>query len=356
MKAIVMRFAAALMLAASFPATQAWAQEKEKPPMPGMQMPMPSPTPTPKPTPKPSPMPMPAPSPVQSPAPSPSPQTTVPPMPATGMEGMKGMEMPETKPKPATGEAANPPAAPPATPPATTQGGTTLPNLSDRSGWPEPVADSETFSFVLLDLLECRTSGGAGDVRWDVYGWRGGDRNRFWFKSEGQQQTASKSGELEFQALYGRLIAPFYDFQIGLRYDQRRGRRGGTAARVSAAIGLQGLAPYRYEIEPVLFVSHKGDLSARFTASRDVLLTQRAILQGRFETNVAAQKGERFRIGAGLNDVSLGLRLRYEIRREFAPYFGVSWTRRFAGTADFARQDGESIKQLSFVSGVRMWF
>lgn len=293
-----------------------------------MNMPMPSPTPTSMrmdtPTTTPTPMPLP------TAAPTPMDMDMIMPMPSP--------TPPKSIPSPSGGETR-----------------TTLPNLSPDKDFPEPVADNEIYSFLLFDLLEYESNRGAGSLRWDVLGWRGTDRNRFWFKSEGRQSFGSKTGEIEAQALYGSLIAPYFDFQVGLRVDNRW-RGGRNASRMMAVVGLQGLAQYRFEIEPALFVSYTGDVSARLTATKDFLLTQKAVLQGRFETNVAAQKVEKFGVGSGLNDVGLGLRLRYEIRREFAPYIGVSWQKSFGQTADLLRLEGEATNLISVVGGVRMWF
>ena len=196
----------------------------------------------------------------------------------------------------------------------------TLPNLADRSSWPSPVDDTAMYSFVLFDLLEYQRTSDLDALRWDMLGWLGGDYNRFWFKSEGRKVfTSRESSEVEAQALYGRLIAPFFDVQVGLRYDQRL-QRGANRTRVYAVIGLQGLAPYWFDIEPTLFISNKGKVSARLTATYDVLLSQRLVLQPRLEINAAFQKDEAIGIAAGLNDVELGGRLRYEIRRVRAVY------------------------------------
>lgn len=105
-----------------------------------------------------------------------------------------------------------------------------------------------------------------------------------------------------------------------------------------------------------LFVSQDGDVSARFSAEYQLLLSQRLILQPEFETNIAIQKVEEFGVGSGLNDLELGLRLRYEISRKFAPYVGINWTRKFGDTADLAREEGESTDNFSFVGGLRLFF
>lgn len=156
------------------------------------------------------------------------------------------------------------------------------------------------------------------------------------------------------QLLYGRFIGKYYDVQIGVRGETQT-VRGKDVARAHAVIGFQGLAPYRYEVESALFISQQGDVSVRFQTSRDFLLTQRLILQGRFETHAAVQKVEKFTTGQGLNNIELGLRLRYEIRREIAPYIGISYDRSFFRTADLVREEGGDSSQVRFVAGVQLW-
>lgn len=220
--------------------------------------------------------------------------------------------------------------------------------------WPSPVDDEMKHTFVLADVLEFRPKGDESDFRWDVESWYGGDFNRLWIKTEGEQAAIRSERNIDLQLLYGRFIKRYYDLQIGGRAETRY-FRGASVTRGQAVIGIEGLVPYRYEIEALLFISHQGDVSGRFTLTRDFLMTQRWILQARFETNIAAQRVERFGVGRGLSDIEPGLRLRYEIRRKFAPYFGVSYSQSFFGTADLARLDGRDPRQWRFVTGVRVW-
>ena len=222
--------------------------------------------------------------------------------------------------------------------------------------WPKPVEDSQRFGYLLLDQLEYRLEEGDDTMSWDAVGWYGGDYNRLWLKTEGDWRTVGeRGGEAEFQALYGRLIAPFWDVQIGVRYDHVAGA-GFDRSRGLAVLGLQGLAPYRFELEPSLFISQDGDVSVRLAATYDLLLTQRLILQPRLDFDAAVQSVEKFGVGDGVNSTGLSLRLRYEIAREFAPYIGIQWLHRFGETADIARSDGGRAEDLAAVFGVRLWF
>lgn len=223
-------------------------------------------------------------------------------------------------------------------------------------GWPEPVEDSQWFGSVLVDQLEYRMKEGADTIRWDAVGWYGGDYDRLWIKTEGDwRTTGERGGEAEAQALYGRLIAPYWDMQIGLRCDQYSGTDF-DRSRSFLVLGLQGLAPYWFELEPAFFISQDGDVSGRLTATYDMLLTQRLVLQSRFDIDAAVQSVEKFGVGAGVNAIGVGLRLRYEIIREVAPYLGIHYLGRTGETADIARTKGERADEVALVAGLRIWF
>jgi copper resistance protein B len=233
-------------------------------------------------------------------------------------------------------------------------------NLSLQQDRPSPVNDRDRRLFTLVDVLEYRPrtggNGSGSDYRWDIEGWYGGDYNRLWFKSEGQQNTAFKADyDVDLQLLYGRFLWKYYDIQVGGRMETQS-FRGGNVTRGLSVIGLQGIVPYNYEFESAIFIDQRGAVSARLSYTKDFLLTQRLILQGRFQTNLAIQRVEEFTTGSGLNNLEFGARLRYEIRREFAPYVGVSLDRSFGETATLVREEGGDPSQLRFVFGLRMWF
>lgn len=248
-----------------------------------------------------------------------------------------------------------PPEPVPSSAPAAQQisGEQPTPPYPPPKNWPSPVEDERRYTFVLGDLLEFRPARTETDFRWDVEGWHGGDFNRLWFKSEGERHTALKADyDIDYQLLYGRFVKRFYDFQTGLRVETQ-GSRGAMVARPQYVIGLEGLVPFQYEVESALFIDFRGNVSGRLSVAKDFLITQRWILQGRAETNIAAQSVERFTTGRGLNNIEAGLRLRYG--RKFGPYFGISYDQSFFGTANFVRQEGGHTSQVRFVAGVRLW-
>ena len=211
-----------------------------------------------------------------------------------------------------------------------------------------------TGSLILFDKLEYIPDETLGrPVELDLIGWYGGAYNRLWFRGEGEQRTARQGGEGEAHMYYGRLVTPYWDALAGIRVDGHWGEESGTRAHL--ALGVVGLAPMRFELSPTLFISQDGDVSARFEAEYQLLVTQRVVLEPELELNAALQSVPEWGIGSGWNDVELGLRLRYEIRREFAPYIGYAWTRRLGETADLARPEGGPASQGTFVAGLRVW-
>lgn len=227
--------------------------------------------------------------------------------------------------------------------------------LFPNKDWPHPVMDRMRHFMFLADLLEIQPNGDDSELRWDLESHYGGDFNRIWFKSEGEKSVTSDDYHFDAQLLYGRFVGKYYDFQIGVR-GEATDFSGKNKFRTHAVVGLEGLLPYRFQIEPLFFVSDDGDVSARITGTRDMLLTQRLILQARLETTIAVQSVEEFGIGEGLNNIEAGLRLRYEMRREFAPYIGVSFSRSLFETEDFLRAKGKDETELRFVAGIRFWY
>jgi copper resistance protein B len=223
---------------------------------------------------------------------------------------------------------------------------------------PPPVEDSLLHGFLLTELLEYRAnSAGPNAFVWDFVGWFGGDYNRLWVKTEGRQDLSDGNrGEGDLQLLYGRLIAPFWDLQLGVRekFNLGSGLRDNT--RTYAVIGLQGLAPGNFDVEPAIYVSDRGEVSAELTVSADLYLTQRLVLQPRFQGEVSVQGDDRFGTGSGVAETDIGLRLRYEIRREIAPYIGVSWLKQYGETARISRQQGETSDTVALVLGLRLWW
>ena len=206
-------------------------------------------------------------------------------------------------------------------------------------------------SAVIIDQAEATFSDGEEAYAWDVQGWTGGDINRFWWKSEGEGAFGDGVEEAEIQALYSRAIRPFFDFQTGLRQTYRP-----EGDRTDLVVGIQGLAPYWFEVDAAAFLSNKGELTARAEAEYDQRITQKWILQPRAEVTLSAQDIPELSIGSGLSSLQVGARLRYEIRKEFAPYVGVEWTRRFGNTRDFLEAQGRSAEDTRLVVGIRAWF
>ena len=210
---------------------------------------------------------------------------------------------------------------------------------------------TETF-FVQADRLEYRSNEGNPVGLWDLQGWYGGDINKLWIKTEGEYSFEEDTAEdAEIQALWSRSIARYFDLQTGIRHDFEPG-----PSRTFGVIGVQGLAPYMFEVDAAAFFSEDGDASIRVEAEYEILLTQRLILQPRTELNFEFQDVPEYELGSGLSKAEAGLRLRYEIKRELAPYVGISWERAYGDTAEIIRASGEDVTSVSLVAGLRAWF
>ncbi|MEA1070973.1 copper resistance protein B [Sphingomonas sp. LY160] len=209
----------------------------------------------------------------------------------------------------------------------------------------------QTFSHLMIDKAEAKFGNGHVGFEWDLEGWTGGDINRAVVKSEGEGAFGKSLEKVEVQVLYSRAIATYFNLQAGLRHDILP-----NPSRTFAVAGLEGLAPAWFEVEGSLFLSNKGELMTRAEASTDQRITQRLILQPRAEINLAAQSSRETGVGAGLSDAEVGVRLRYDIRREFSPYVGAQVRRSFGATRRYLRDEGEKPTEWSLLTGVRFWF
>ena len=211
--------------------------------------------------------------------------------------------------------------------------------------------DNKMFTYFELDKLEYRLQDEGDLYVWDAQGWAGSDYNKVAFKTEGERTTDGETESAEFQILYKRLISTFFDVQAGVRYDSHP-----DPSRSYFVLGVQGLAPQWFEVDANAFVSDEGDVSARFEAEYDLLFTQRLKLRSEAEVNLAFSDDGALGIESGFTGIEIGFRLRYEIRREIAPYIGVNWETLLGDTADLAKQGGRSKDAFSVVVGINAFF
>ena len=208
-----------------------------------------------------------------------------------------------------------------------------------------------TTGMLLIDRLEYRGREGRDGFKLEGEGWYGGDYHKLWVKGEAEGAFGEVPEQAEVQLLYSRSLNPWFNLQAGVRHDFQP-----DPERTHLVLGIQGLAPYWFEVDGQLFLSHKGDVTARLEAEYDQRITQKLILQPALEFDLAAQDVPELGIGAGLSSIESGLRLRYEFAPEFAPYLGVEYERKLGETADFARAAGDDVGGWSFLAGVRVWF
>lgn len=209
--------------------------------------------------------------------------------------------------------------------------------------------DDPILTTLWIDQLEHRQSGDEDVQVLESDLWIGRDLDKVWFKIDGEKEDEEDT--LEVQALYSKAIAPYWDLQAGIRHDFEPGPE-----RTWGVLGLQGLAPYFFEVDTALYLGESGRTALGLELEYELHLTQRLILAPVVEMNFYGQSEEERNIGSGLANAEAGLRLRYEIRREFAPYIGVNWEKSFGDTADLVEQTGGDTSETQWVAGIRAWF
>ena len=204
----------------------------------------------------------------------------------------------------------------------------------------------------MLDRLERRFVDGADQTYWEAQAWIGRDEHKLWLKTEGNRVNGM-TDDAELEAYYSRAVAAFWDAQVGVRHDIAV---GDAPARNWFGAGFQGLAPYMFEVDATAYLGDNGRTSARFKAEYDLWLTQRWVFMPEVEVNAYGKSDPERGLGSGLSDADLTLRLRYDIRRELSPYVAVMWTKKFGGTANFARAADEATSETLYVAGIRAWW
>lgn len=210
-------------------------------------------------------------------------------------------------------------------------------------------ADQLRLGALFLDQLEAVESNNRWGAAWDVQAWYGGPFNRAWLRSEGDVR-GSRVETASIEALWFRLYHPFWGTQLGVRQDF-----GDGPDRTWVALGVQGATPYWYGVEATAYVGEAGRTAARLKASSDLRITQRLVLRPEIEANLYGRSDPARGLGSGLATLQTALRLRYEIRREFAPYIGVAWNRAFGQTETLRRATTGKVDEVQFLVGVKIW-
>ena len=213
------------------------------------------------------------------------------------------------------------------------------------------MGDDPILSKVMINQLEQRRTDGSDPLVVEAEGWVGKDLHKAWFKFDGER-VGSDWESAQFQALYSRAVAPYWDLQIGVRHDARPAKE----TRDWLVLGARGLAPYFFDVDSAMYIGGNGNLGLGLQAEYEVMLTQRLILAPEVRANLFARSDKAIDQGSGLADTELGVRLRYEIRREFAPYIGINWEKRYGQTADLVRAAGGKTDDVQFVIGIKSWF
>lgn len=213
------------------------------------------------------------------------------------------------------------------------------------------MADDPKIGMVLINQLEYAYDNHGDNAAFlNAEGWYGEDFNKLWLKAEGEA-APGKLENLRTEALWNRAISTYWGTQLGVRRDFGKGPH-----RTWAAFGVQGLAPLWFDTEVEVYLGQGGRTAARVQLEYEVLITQRLVLQPKFEVNLYGKDDPQRGIGSGLSESELGVRLRYDIKREFGPYIGVVWQERYGRAGTLARAQGGHAGDLHFAAGLRFWF
>ena len=221
----------------------------------------------------------------------------------------------------------------------------------DYVGGMQPVMDNTIFTHAFLNQLEDRTNGGNHEFRYAGQAWSGTDYNKLWIKSEGRIDNRGRFTDGQHDFLYDRAVSTYCDVQAGVRVDLDN-----DVTRTWAALGVQGLSLYFFDLEATAYVSDRGRFAARVESFYDILLTNRLILQPQIELNLYSRSDVQRGLGSGLSDLDAGLRLRYEFSRKFAPYVGFTYLGTFGQAQNYARAQGGVARDVRFTFGLRTWF
>ena len=189
--------------------------------------------------------------------------------------------------------------------------------------------DRRRFGKVMFDRLEWRDAD-ASTYAWDASAWYGGDFNKLWVETEGEHVDGATHGA-RLELLWDHIVSPWWSTRLGWRRDFGDGPERGWLA-----FGVAGITPGLVDLEATAYAGQDGDVAFRLSTDYDLLLTQRLVLQPQAEANFYS----------GVTDFEIGLRLRYEFRREIAPYLGISWK----------KASGQEPDGASAVAGIRLWF
>jgi copper resistance protein B len=210
--------------------------------------------------------------------------------------------------------------------------------------------DDPWHAMVLFDQVEWQDAEDGDALAWDLEAWAGTDDDRVLLRAEGER-VDGETDENRLELLWWQPITTRWDLVAGVRQDLEP-----ETARSYAALGVQGLAPGWVHVEATAYFGERGQSAVTFKAGPELLLTNRLLLAPLVEIEAWGEDDEANGIGNGLSRVTAGVRLRYEIRREFAPYVGLEWAGKLGDTGDLARDAGESVRDARWVAGLRVWF
>ena len=206
------------------------------------------------------------------------------------------------------------------------------------------ISDDPLLTMVKADKLEFRDSDEGNLLVWEFDAWAGKDLNKFWLKVTGESVDGDVESN-EVDLLYSKAIAPFWDLQMGLRHEFKP-----QPTDDWLGIGVMGVAPYLFEVDANVFINEDSNINARLDAEYEYMFTQKVILIPNFEMSLYSDDDNARGIVSGLASAELGLRLHYQIKREFSPYIGINYEKKFGNSVI------EESSESQLLAGLSFWF
>lgn len=222
--------------------------------------------------------------------------------------------------------------------------------LATASNAQAAAADDPLLTKVVIDQFEQDVSHGENAQSWDVQAWLGHDLYKLWLTTEGERSN-NQTTDAQVELLYSRAFSPYWDWKVGVRKDFKP-----TPSTEWAVLGVQGLAPYYFEIDAEFYLGKDGNTAFTLEVEYELMLTQRLVLIPEVEVSFNGQNDAEMGSGSGLSEIEAGLRLSYGIVREFSPYVGLTWSKKYGNTADYAALEDESSTEKQVVVGFSAWF
>ncbi|ENX34380.1 hypothetical protein F889_01658 [Acinetobacter colistiniresistens] len=182
----------------------------------------------------------------------------------------------------------------------------------------------QIYQATQLDTQWLLDEDGQGTLKSKLKTWVGTDENKLFILADYAKAESEKS-EQSLAALYSRNIADFWDVQAGVNYRYNPDREV-DKEQFEGVVGLHGMAQYFFETDAHLYVGQDQQWRFVLETERDLLLTQKLILQPYLEMEWVLRDESKYAAKTGLADAEVGIKTRYEtVKNRVMPFIDVGY-------------------------------